>query len=554
MEERFWHKQYAPGVQPTADYPDIPAYEILNITAFGFPKKAATTFFGTEMTFYELRCLSMNMANALKNAGVKKGDRVGIHLPNCPQYIIAYYAVLNAGGIVVNLNPMYTVDELKALCQNTGVSTLFSFDMALPNIHELCKAVDIERVIITKTTDFINGMPQSTAEEMGLEAKWLHFSKMLADCKDIRPLRIEITADDPALIQFTGGTTGIPKGAVLSNRNLVSATFIIKGLCDPIFSSLPPDKRFTLSMLPFFHVYGDIVAMNSSIMTAATQIVVPRFDIQEVMGIIGMLEDPVFWPAVPTMINAVLNHPQAEELELGRRFTFLNSGGAPIPAALLERGLDLGVNMTEGWGMSETTSIGVSNPIIGKKKIGSIGIPIADTDIRLVDPNDGVTEVARGEKGELLIKGPTIMQGYWDNPEETAGQLKDGWLYTGDVAIQDEDGFLFLVDRTKDMIIAGGYNIYPREVDEVLFKHPKVADVVTVGVPDEYRGETVKAFVVLKPGVECTPEEIIAFSKEHLAPYKQPKKVEFREELPKSAVGKLLRKVLRAEEEAKMKK
>ncbi|MBI9073979.1 MAG: long-chain fatty acid--CoA ligase [Desulfatibacillum sp.] len=554
MEERFWHKNYDPGVPHTINFPKIGAHEILTMTAYGCPNKVATSFYGTDTTFLELRRMSFRMANALKNAGVKKGDRIGLHLPNCPQYIIAYYAVLSLGAIVVNLNPMYTPDELKALCSNTGVSTLISFDMVLPLIREVIKEVDVERIIITKVTDFINGMPQSTPEEIGLEKGWLHFSQFLASCTDITPNRVEIDGEDPALIQFTGGTTGIPKGAVLTHNNLIAACYTLKEWCAPAWDLLPPDKRFTLSILPFFHVYGDVVAMNMSVMTAATQIVVPRFDIDEVMGIIGFMQEPMFWPAVPTMISALVNHPKAKDLELDRRFTFLNSGGAPISANLFTKGQDMGISMSEGWGMSETTSCGIGSPVQGKKKLGSVGIPISNMDIKLIDPEDGVTEVARGQKGELLVKGPLVMQGYWDNPEETAGQLKDGWLFTGDVAIQDEDGYIYIVDRTKDMIIAGGYNIYPREIDEVLATHPKVAEVVTVGIPDEYRGETVKAFVVAKPGQTITEEEIIAFSKEKLAPYKRPKSVEFRQELPKSAVGKLLRKVLRAEDEAKRNK
>lgn len=553
MEEKFWHRHYDPGVPYEMNFPDIAAQDILSIAVYANPHKVATTFFGTEIKYYELRRLVMRMANALKKLGVKKGDRVGVHLPNSPQYIISYYAVLTAGAIVVNLNPMYTPDELKALCSNTGVSTLISFDMVVPYIKEVRRSCDIERVIITKITDFVNGMPKSTPEELGLDDGWLHFSQVLESSNDIRPLRVPISQSDPALIQFTGGTTGIPKGAVLSHGNLVASSFLISAWAEPVFHLIAPQNRYTLSLLPFFHVYGDIVALNSSVLTCATQIVVPRFDVNEIMGIIGLMDQPMFWPAVPTMINAVLNHPKAAELELDRRFTCLNSGGAPIAVSLIERGLDLGINMSEGWGMSETTSIGIGNPFMGRKKPGSIGIPFPNTEVKLLDPNDGVSEVKPGEKGELIIRGPQVMQGYWDNPSETAGQLKDGWLFTGDVAVQDEDGYIFIVDRTKDMIIAGGYNIYPREIDEVLFQHPKVADAVSVGIPDDYRGETVKAYIVVKPGETLSEQEIIDFCKDKLAPYKRPKLVEFRDELPKSAVGKLLRKVLRAEEEAKRK-
>jgi len=260
-----------------------------------------------------------------------------------------------------------------------------------------------------------------------------------------------------------------------------------------------------------------------------------------------------FFPAVPTMITALINHPKAAELDLAKKLGLLNSGAAPMPVELIEQVKDMGIFFSEGWGMSETTSLGMANPILGMKKTGSIGIPFPDTDIKIVDVKDGVEEVKPGEPGEILIKSPLTMKEYWENPEETAGQLRNGWLSTGDIAIRDEDDYFFIVDRKKDMIIAGGFNIYPREIDEVLFQNPKVMDAVSVGIADPYRGETIKAYIVLKPGETATEEEIIGFCKEKLAAYKVPKMVEFRDALPKSAVGKILRKVLRAEEEAKKK-
>ncbi len=554
MESKFWHKNYDFNVPPSIRYPKTPVHELVNLGAAMFPDKPALNLYGTELTFWQVRCQVMRMANALAGLGVKKGDRVAVHLPNCPQYVVAYYATMSLGAIVVNLNPMYTAEELIAICENTGVSTMFTFDMVLPNIVALSKKVDISRFIVTRVTDYIDGFGVSTAEELGLEKGWYHFSQLLDSCTDIKPQRVAITPQDPALIQFTGGTTGIPKGAVLTHGNIIAATFQAKMWGAYLNDQTPPEKRNVLAMLPFFHVYGDIIVLNWAMLNCATQILVPRFDIEEIMGLLAGIERIQFFPAVPTMIGAILNHPKAEELELGRKFGLLNSGGAPCPEALIERAKDLGISFGEGWGMSETTSVGVANPNLGLKKAGSIGVPFPDTDIKLVDPNDGVTEVKQGDPGELIIKGPQVMQGYWGNPEETANQLKDGWLYTGDVAVQDEDGYIFIVDRTKDMIIASGYNIYPREIDEVIYRHPKVAEAVAVGVPDEYRGETIKLFVVLKPGQTATEEELVEFCKDKLAPYKRPKIVEFRDEIPKSAVGKVLRKVLRAEEEAKLNK
>ncbi|MCJ7547057.1 MAG: AMP-binding protein, partial [Deltaproteobacteria bacterium] len=261
-----------------------------------------------------------------------------------------------------------------------------------------------------------------------------------------------------------------------------------------------------------------------------------------------------FFPTVPTLINALINHPKAIELNLAKKIKLLNSGAAPIPVELIDQIRDMGIFFSEGYGLTESTSLGISSPILGLKKVGSIGIPFPDNDVRLVDIEDGTEEVPQGEPGEIIMKGPLIMQGYWNNPEETAGQLRDGWLYTGDIAVRDEDGYIFIVDRKKDMIIAGGFNIYPREIDEVLFQHTKVLEAVCVGIADQYRGETVKAYIVLKPGEKATEEEIITFCRQKLAAYKVPKIIEFRDALPKSAIGKILRKILRQEEQAKKKK
>jgi long-chain acyl-CoA synthetase len=551
MENRPWQRHYDYNVPLTIRYPRVPAHYFLNIPAGNFPNKPATNFYGTEITFWDLKQQILRMANALGEMGVKKGDRIGVHLPNCPQYIITYYAALNLGAVVVNLNPMYTADELKALASDTGVSTLFTFDMVLPNIRPLCQDVDIARVVVTRVTDYIEGFGQSTPKELELEEGWLHFTQLLEGNSSTRLPRIDIAQDDPALIQFTGGTTGLPKGAVLTHANLVAATMQCT-LWGSAFTDLtPPDKRMVMSVLPFFHVYGTIVVLNWGMFNCATQILVPRFELEEFMGTLGSFEKITFFPAVPTMINAVINHPKAGELELGKRLGLFNSGGGPMPMELIDQTRDMGINYGEGWGMSETTSLGIANPLLGMSKAGSIGIPFPDTDVRVVDIEGGQEDVPQGQPGELIIRSPLTMKEYWNNPEETAGQMKDGWLCTGDIVVQDEDDYFAIVDRKKDMIIAGGYNVYPREIDEVLYQHPQIADAVAVGINDEYRGETVKAFVVLKEGESASEKDIIGFCREKLAAYKSPKIIEFRDELPKSAVGKILRKVLRDEEAAK---
>jgi long-chain acyl-CoA synthetase len=551
MEEKPWHRHYDYCVPTSVRIPRIGIHELLQIGASACPDKAVLNFFGTEISFWDLRVLVRKFATALGELGVEKGERVGVHLPNIPQYPIAYYAVLSLGGIVVNLNPLYTADELKQMAEATGLTTIISFDMMLANIRPVVEELGIPRVIITKVTDFIQGMPVSTAKELELEEGWKHFSELIESVPSPKRPRVEVMPEDPAVIQFTGGTTGIPKGAVLTHANVVSGALQAFMWGSPTIGLIPVERRTVVSVLPYFHVYGNIVALNWGMISCATQIMIPRFDIDEMMNLLANIPEITFFPAVPTIINAVINHPRAEELGLDRKIGLLNSGAAPMPVELIEQVKEMGIYFSEGFGMSESSSLGLSNPILGMKKVGSIGIPFPDNDLKLVSVDDGVTEVADGAPGEMLMKGPLIMKEYWDNPEETANQLKDGWLHTGDVALRDEDGYLFIVDRIKDMIIAGGYNIYPREIDEVLFQHPKVQDAVAVGISDEYRGETVKAFVVLKPGEECSPEEIVSFCKEKLAAYKVPKSVEFRDELPKSAIGKVLRKILRAEEETK---
>ena len=552
-EERPWHKHYDYNVPTTIRYPRLPVHDLLQLPANAFPDKAALNFFGTEMTFWELRNNALRMANALGALGVSKGERVGIHLPNCPQYPIAYYAALSLGAIVVNLNPMYTPDELKALAAKTGITTLITFDLVLPHSGPFVRPFPSPGSMVTKVTDYIEGMGQSTPAGLDLEEGWHYFSRLIENCSSTKRPRVQVNPDDPALIQFTGGTTGLPKGAILTHANVVAATFQCALWGTPTMSLTPPERRIYLALLPFFHVYGNIVVMNNALLNCATQILVPRFQIDELMDLLGKFERITFFPTVPTLITALINHPRASELQLDKKFGLLNSGAAPMPVELIEQVKDMGIYFGEGWGMSETTSLGTSNPILGLKKTGSIGIPFPDTDLRLVDLKEGKEDVPQGEPGEMIIKSPLVMKGYWEEPEETAGQLKDGWLYTGDIAVRDEDGYLFIVDRKKDMIIAGGFNIYPREIDEVLFQHPKIQDAVSVGISDQYRGETVKACVVLKTGESATEEEIITFCREKLAAYKVPKIVEFRESLPKSAVGKVLRKILRAEEEAQRK-
>jgi len=550
LEKKPWLKFYDPGVPETIKYPQIPLQQLLHVAAAGMPHKASTSFFGTELTFRQIRAQMLRMANALIKLGVKKGDRVALALPNCPQYVIAYYGVLSAGAIVVNVNPMYTFDELKFMMENAGVETLITFDGAMKVMRPLAAELKLKNVIITAVTDYIDGMPASTHQSLKLEASWHHYSELLAACPAESVPRIEFQSTDIALIQFTGGTTGLPKGAMLSHGNLIAAVFQGSHWGDFITAYVPIAERSVIGVIPYFHSFGNTCCMNWSMRNAATQILFPRFVPDEFLDTIAKFKKITYFPSVPTLITAILENPKTAGLDLGARIGLISSGGAPMPKELIQKVKDMGIFFTEGWGMSETVSTGIANPIL-RQKIGSIGTPQMDNEVRLVDLETGLHDVKPGDPGEILIKGPSIMQGYWNNPEETANQIRDGWLSTGDIGQMDEEGYIYIVDRKKDMIIAGGFNIYPREVDEVLYQHPKIAEAVSAGVPDAYRGETVKAFIVLHPGETATEQEIIDFCKTKLAPYKVPKLVEFRTSLPKSAVGKILRKILREEEIAK---
>lgn len=551
MESRFWTKNYDYSVPTTIRYAQNPIQEFVHLAAAFHPQKAATDFYGSIITFREMRTNILRMANALVRQGVRKGDRIGIALLNCPQYIIAYYAVLSAGAIVVNMNPLYTHDELEIMINDTKLGYLFTFDMVLPTMGQLAKEAKF-KLIVTRVSDFIDASGVSTAKDLALEPNWLHFSELLEGYQDASIPDVNVSSEDAAIIQFTGGTTGVPKGAVLTHKNIVAATMQTYMWSKSTSGTyVVPGKGAIISVIPYFHIYGNINGMNIAFLSAWTQIQLSRFDMKELLAAIAKYEEITFFPAVPTMITAILNHPQAQEL--ASKIRMINSGGASLPVELVKRMKNLGIFFTEGWGMTETAAMGIANPIM-RLKTGTIGVALPDYDVRLVDLEEGARDVKHGEPGEIIIKGPSVMKEYWNNPEETHKQLKEGWLSTGDIGQMDDDGYIAIVDRKKDLIIAGGFNIYPKEVDEVLYQHPKVAEAVTVGIPDDYRGETVKVFIVLREGQKATEDEIIAFCKEKLVAYKVPKFVEFRKEIPKSAVGKILRKILRDEEIAKVKK
>ncbi|HLZ18869.1 MAG TPA: AMP-binding protein, partial [Smithellaceae bacterium] len=435
-ETKPWVKSYDYNVPHTIQYPRIPVPSLVHLAAATFPHKAATNMYGSTLTFRQIRSQMLRMANALIQFGVKKGDRVGIALPNCPQYVIAYYAALSAGAIVVNINPLYTYDELKFMMQNAGLETLITFDMVLPVMRPLAKDLKLKNVIITKVTDYIQGMPASSFKSLELEEGWHHFSELIEKYTDERMPKVEINSADPALIQYTGGTTGVPKGAILTHSNVVGATFQGTLWGNSITTYVPHAQRSVIGAIPYFHIYGNTFCMNWGMLNAATQVLFPRFELEEFMAVLGTLQEITYFPTVPTMVTAIFSHQKATELDLGSRIRLLSTGGAPMPVELISRVKDMGVFFNEGWGMSETASVGISIPIL-RHKPGSIGCPVPDNQVRLVDLETGQNDVKQGEPGEVLIKGPSVTVGYWNNPEESANQLKDGWLSTGDIAQMD---------------------------------------------------------------------------------------------------------------------
>jgi long-chain acyl-CoA synthetase len=544
--EKVWLKHYDYFVPESIRYPKIPLYQLLELTCVKYDEYVATIFFDQKMTYGELRDNVRRMAAALKGMGVKKGDRVALMLPNCPQFIISYYGVLEAGGTVVNVSPLHVERELEYEFNDSGAETLIYLDLFDARIQAVKGASPLKRLIVTSITDYME-TPVDPSAAKAPDTFW--FREVIAGSTPEVP-DVEIDPEvDLAALQYTGGTTGLPKGVMLTHRNLL-ANAMQCALWAKEFSD--PGKDVYLDVIPFFHSYGQTVGMNNAIFNAATMVLIPQFEINMLLQAIQKYK-PNFFPGVPTLYVAILSHPDALDYGVDK-LRLCNSGSAPIPIEVIKQFSSIsGGIFCEGYGLSEASPVTHSNPIMGMRKVGSIGVPFPDTESKIVDAETGTQEMGVNEPGELIIRGPQVMKGYWEKPEETADTLKDGWLYTGDIGTMDDDGYFYIVDRKKDMIIAGGFNIYPREVDEVLYEHPKVQEAVTVGIPDEYRGETVKVYIVLKEGEEATEDEIIAYCRERLAAYKAPRSVEFRAELPKTMVGKILRRSLREEEIAKQK-
>ena len=560
---RPWLERYDEDVPHYLEYPQVPLHHFVEEAARKHPDHVAMIFQNGKVTYKELDEASDQIAAALADMGVEKGDRVALLMANCPQFIMSYFGILKAGGIVVACNPLYAPPELEHQLNDCGAKLMLVMSRFYPVVKKIQDQTKLEKVIVTNIKEYFPFltkalftllMEKKSGDRVDLAPDDVWFQNLLSryDSED-RP-QVDIDPDtDVAIFQYTGGTTGIPKGAMATHKNLVANSLQIKAwISDTTYAG-----EVVMVALPLFHVYGMVAAMCYGLASAATLILIPNpRDMDDLLGVINKYHPSIF-PGVPTMYNAINHHPDVIEGKVDiKSIQACISGSAPLMRETQTRFEKLtGGNLREGYGLSEAPTATHCNPQFGENREGSIGLPFPDVDAAVVDLDTGTEFLDVGEEGELILRGPQVFKGYWQMPTETANALRslpDGkdWLFTGDIAKMDEDGYFYIVDRKKDMIICGGYNVYPREVEEVLKEHPKVLEVAVAGIPDPYRGETVKAWVVLKPDEEATEDEIIAWSKERLAKYKYPRAIEFRDELPKTFVGKTLRRMLVAEERA----
>jgi long-chain acyl-CoA synthetase len=547
MEERVWHKAYAPQLGPSMDYENVTLPAALARTARNYPEKTALVMMGKKVSYRQLDEQVDRFAAALSGLGVRKGDKVAIVLPNIPQMVIASYAVFRLGAVAVMNNPLYTERELEYQLNDSDSKIAICMDLIVPRILSVQDRTKIETVIACHIRDYLpfplkqlfpivkKQMHRKTQPSEGI----LEFMDLLRGAPPVPP-RADVSFDDLACLMYTGGTTGVAKGVMLSHRNVSINVQQFRAL---LFDA-QEGVESVIGILPFFHAAGFTGGMNNCIYRGFTQVLVPRPEADTLLKLTVKYR-PAYFGCVPTLYVGILNHPDFPKHDL----SFIKgciSGAAPLAIETIREWDErVGAPIIEVYGMTEMSPISHANPWRAKMKPGSVGIPLPDTDCRIVDVETGAREMGVGESGEILLKGPQMSQGYYKKPEETAEAFRDGWFYTGDIGYMDDEGYLFIVDRKKDMIIAGGFNIYPREIDEILYEHPKIKEACAVGLPDPYRGETVKAFIVPREGERLTEKEVVAYCREKLAAYKVPKQVEFVEELPKSAIGKVLRRELK---------
>lgn len=554
-----WLNMYPEEIPANLEYTNESVHQYLINAAKDYPNKIAIHFMGKEMTYKELYESSLKLAGYLQNLGIEKGDRVAIMLPNCPQSVISYYAILMAGGVVVQTNPLYMERELEYQMKDSGSKIIITMDILFPRVTKVMGQTDLQHVIVTAIKDYLPFpknliYPFIQKKQYGITVNVKHegnhhlLTEVLKQSqKPIKEHSVNFE-EDLALLQYTGGTTGFPKGVMLTHKNLVANA----SMCKAWMYKCKEGEEVVLGILPFFHVYGMTTVLILSVMQANKMVLLPKFDPETTLKTIQK-QRPTLFPGAPTIYIGLLNHPDLQKYDLSSIDSCI-SGSAPLPVEVQQKFEEItGGKLVEGYGLTESSPVSHSNFLWDRPRVkGSIGVPWPDTDAGIFSIETG-ERLPVGEIGEICIKGPQVMKGYWNRPEDTAQTLRDGWLLTGDIGYMDENGYFFVVDRKKDMIIAGGFNIYPREIEEVLYEHPSVQEVVAAGIPDPYRGETVKAYIVLKEGASATEDELNEFARKHLAAYKVPRLYEFRKELPKTAVGKILRRALVDEEKKKLK-
>jgi long-chain acyl-CoA synthetase len=560
MDDAPWFRHYEEGVPRSLEYPDITLPEALDRTADRHPDRIALRFFldarlpAPTLTYRQLQDATKRFATALFQLGVRKGDRVALMLPNCPPLVVALYGAMRIGAVPVNTNPMYVAREMKEQFEDAGCETVVLLDQFYPRLREIHAATRVRRVIVVDVAD---ALPWPARLLLRLD-RWRRGERVRVPAetdtyryRDLvsgyppTPPGADLQPADLALLQYTGGTSGTPKAAMLTHRNLVANSLQARAW----FPRASSGREVFLGAIPLFHVYGLTSVLLFGVEVAAEIVLIPRpKPVDVVLEAMHRFRATLF-PGVPTLYAAICDHPRVGEYDL-RSGALCVSGAAPLSREIAERFEALtGGRLVEGYGLTETSPLTHCTPLFGERRLASIGVPFPDTDARIVDLATG-DPLEAGEEGELEVRGPQVMPGYWNRPEETEDAFHDGWLRTGDVARMDHDGFFHVVDRRKDMIDASGFKVLPREVEDVLLMHPKVAEAVVAGVPDSYRGETVKAYLVLRPSESATEEEIVEFCRLHIAAFKVPRRVEFRTELPKSMIGKYLRRVLVAEEQA----
>lgn len=522
MMEKLWTKHVSDGNPKEVVVPNISLNQMLHESVEKYADYTAMTFYDKTYTYKEFDTMVKAFAASLTDKGITKGDRVAIMLPNCPQYPISYYSIIRCGAIVVQVNPMYQQEELLHVLKDADVKVLIILDDLLPVVENIKEKTSLTSIIDVSLKE---------------DSK---FSRLLLN-KDIALRQVNIDPkEDVAVIQYTGGTTGDSKGAMLTHYNLVANT-IQSFATAKVKYELGKEKALTVA--PLFHVYGMTSCMNMLFYMGGNMIILPRFNVEETVETIEK-ERPTLFAGVPTMFIGLLNYYKKRPFDLSSLKT-CSSGSAPLPKEILEAFNKIsGAKIVEGFGLSEASPVTHRNPIVGLQKIGSVGIPVPNTDSKIVNVENKEEELPIGEVGELAVKGPQIMKGYWNLPEETEDTLRDGWLYTGDLAFMDEDGYFTIVGRKKEMIIASGFNVYPVEIEDVLYEHPDVLEAAVIGVPDEYRGEAIKAVVVLQEKSQLSIEDMIDYCAKKLAAYKVPNEVQFVKELPKSAIGKILKRKL----------